>query len=277
MATTFSLSSPLLLHNGVQVPQIGLGTWQSRNGEEVVSAVTHALKVGYRHIDTASIYGNETGIGKAIREAGIPREQLFVTTKVWNSKQGYESTLKAFDQSLNELGLDYIDLYLIHWPVKGKFKHTWQALEELYEEGKVKAIGVSNFHVHHLEELFRSAHILPMVNQIELHPLLTQKEIIGFCHQHKIQVEAWSPLMQGHLDLPLLGALSTKYDRSPAQIVLRWNLQIGVITIPKSVTLRRIEENARIFDFELEETDVLALDGLNINRRFGPDPDNFYF
>lgn len=267
----------LSLHNGLKIPQLGLGTWQSKNGDEVISAVRQALRIGYRHIDTAAIYGNEAGIGKAIQQVEVPREQLFITTKVWNSRQGYDSTLKAFEQSKRDLGLGYVDLYLIHWPVKGRFTHTWRALEELYEEGQVKAIGVSNFQIHHLEELMFTAHVLPMVNQVELHPLLTQKDLLQFCRQHHIQVEAWSPLMQGHLDHPLLKVLSTKYERTPAQIVLRWNLQIGIITIPKSVTQHRIEENAKIFDFELEEADIMALDGLNTNHRFGPDPDNFNF
>ncbi|WP_025026465.1 aldo/keto reductase [Caldalkalibacillus mannanilyticus] len=274
---SIALQESTQLHNGVQMPWLGLGVWQVKEGNEIVSSVKHALQVGYRSIDTAAIYGNEEGVGKAIAEAGIPREELFVTTKVWNADQGYESTLQAFEESKKKLGLDYIDLYLIHWPVKGKYNDTWKALEKLYKDGQVRAIGVSNFQIHHLQDLMSQSEIVPMVNQVEYHPLLNQKELLAFCQEHKIQLEAWSPLMQGNLDLPLLQELSGKYQKSAAQIVLRWDLQNKVVTIPKSITAHRMEENAQVFDFELSTEDMAKLDELNQNRRFGPDPDNFDF
>jgi diketogulonate reductase-like aldo/keto reductase len=266
-----------VLHNGVQMPWLGLGVWKAKEGEEVEQAVKAALAHGYRHIDTAAVYGNEAGVGKALRESGVPREQVFVTTKVWNSDQGYDTTLRAFEESRKRLGLEYVDLYLVHWPVKGKYKETWKALEKLYKDGLVRAIGVSNFQVHHLEDVMADCEVVPMVNQVEYHPLLTQKELHAFCKQHKIQLEAWSPLMQGNLDVPLLADLARKYGKSPAQIVLRWDLQNEVVTIPKSVHEARIVENADLFDFELSAEDMQKIDGLNQNHRFGADPDNFNF
>ena len=265
------------LSNGVQMPLLGLGTWKSKDGEEVISAVKYALETGYSHIDTASIYGNETGIGRAIKESGIPRELLFITSKVWNSDQGYYSTLKAFELSINKLETNYLDLYLIHWPVKDKYKETWKALEKLYEEGKVKAIGICNFHIHHLEDLLPGCNVIPMINQVEYHPLLNQKHLLAYCKLNRIQFEAWSPLMQGYLTLPVLEELSDKYRKTPAQIVLRWDIQNGVITIPKSVKPARIIENAGIFDFELSEEDMARLNNMNSNERFGPNPDTFTF
>jgi diketogulonate reductase-like aldo/keto reductase len=239
--------------------------------------VKSAVETGYRSIDTAAAYGNEAGVGQAIEKCGVSRDQLFITTKVWNADQGYDTTLAAFEASMQKLGLDVLDLYLIHWPVAGKFKDTWRALEKLYRDGKVRAIGVCNFQIHHLEELMADSEIAPMVNQVEFHPLLTQKPLLSFCQQHNIQLEAWSPLMQGEVNKPLIEELGRKYGKSPAQIILRWDLQHGVVTIPKSVRPQRIEENAAIFDFELSEEDMSKLDGLNENRRYGPDPDNFNF
>lgn len=265
------------LHNGVAMPWLGLGVWKSKEGSEVVEAVKMALSAGYRSIDTAAAYGNEAGVGQGIAASGVKREEIFVTTKVWNADQGYDTTLAAFDTSMDKLGLDVLDLYLIHWPTKGKYKETWKALEKLYKDGKVRAIGVCNFQTHHLEDLMRDAEIVPMVNQVEYHPLLTQKPLLAYCKQHNIQLEAWSPLMQGNLDQPELAKLADKYGKTPAQIILRWDLQHGVITIPKSVRQHRIEENAAIFDFELSAEDMAAIDALNENRRFGPDPDNFNF
>lgn len=265
------------LHNGVQMPWFGLGVWKVEDGSEVVQAVKTAIETGYRSIDTAAVYGNETGVGQAVKESGVPRDQLFITTKVWNSDQGYDSTLRAFEDSRERLGLEYIDLYLIHWPVKGKYKETWKALEKLYADGAVRAIGVSNFQVHHLKDVMEGSEIVPMVNQVEYHPLLTQKELLSFCNSNQIQLEAWSPLMQGNLDHPKLVELSQKYGKTPAQIVLRWDLQHGVVTIPKSINSNRIQENAEIFDFELAAEDVAAIDALNQNHRFGADPDNFNF
>lgn len=271
------ISDCTTLRNGVQMPWLGLGVWRMSEGKEVINAVKTALKVGYCSIDTAAVYGNESGVGKAIRESGIPREKLFITTKVWNSDQGFDSTLKAFEVSRKKLGLEYIDLYLIHWPVRGKYKDTWKAMIKLYKEGFVRAIGVSNFHIHHLEDIMSDSELVPMVNQVEFHPLLTQVELRKFCKSNEIQFEAWSPLMQGRLDNPLLVELGKKYGKTPAQIVLRWDLQHGVVTIPKSAHENRIIENANVFDFELSQQDMEKIDSMNENRRFGPDPDNFNF
>lgn len=267
------------LHNGVRMPWLGLGVYKVEEGDEVRRAVRTALEVGYRHVDTAAFYQNEEGVGQAIRESGIPRDQIFVTTKVWNSDQGYESTLKAFDTSLKKLGFDYIDLYLVHWPVKGKYKETYKALEKLYKDGFVRAIGVSNFQTHHLEDVLADCEIKPMVNQVEFHPRLTQKPLLEFCKQHHIQLEAWSPLMRGSelLNEPTLVNIAKKYDKTPAQVILRWDLQHEVVTIPKSVTPERIAQNANIFDFTLTKEEMDAIDALNENRRIGSDPDNFDF
>jgi len=271
------LTDTAVLANGVRMPWLGLGVWKVQNGNEVVESVKAALRIGYRSIDTAAVYGNEEGVGQAIREAGVPREELFVTTKVWNANQGYDTALAAFEESLSRLKLDYVDLYLIHWPVKGKYKDTWRALEKLYRDGRVRAIGVSNFQVHHLEDVLKDCEVAPMVNQVEFHPLLIQQELRDFCKTRGIQLEAWSPLMQGNLDLPLLKELAETYGKTPAQIVLRWDLQHGVVTIPKSIREQRIRENADVFDFELSAGDMTRIDGLNRNRRFGADPDNFNF
>ncbi|MDN4594300.1 aldo/keto reductase [Polycladomyces subterraneus] len=260
------------------MPWLGLGVWRAQEGGEVENAVKTAIRVGYRSIDTAAMYGNEVGVGRAVRESGVPREELFITTKVWNTDQGYDSTLAAFEASLQRLGMDYVDLYLIHWPVAGKYKETWKALEKIYRDGRARAIGVSNFQIHHLEDLMADAEIKPMVNQVEFHPHLTQKELRAYCSQHGIQVEAWRPLMKGEVaNVPEIRELAAKYGKTPAQIVLRWNLQHGVVTIPKSVKEYRIRENADVFDFELSQEDMAKLDGLNRNQRFGPDPDNFDF
>ena len=265
------------LNNGVKMPWLGLGVYKTKDGEEVEQAIHYALKAGYRLIDTAAIYENEAGVGRAIAKADVAREDLFITTKVWNSDQGYESTLQAFETSRKKLGLEYVDLYLIHWPVKGKYKETWKALQKLYKEGFVRAIGVSNFQVHHLEDILQDSDVVPAVNQVEYHPLLTQKELHNFCKANNIQLEAWSPLMQGNLDNDVLKELSDKYGKTPAQIVIRWDLQNGVVTIPKSVRESRIIENANVFDFELTAEDMAKIDALNKNHRFGPDPDNFNF
>ncbi|MCX8047638.1 MAG: aldo/keto reductase [Anoxybacillus gonensis] len=274
-----SLQDAATLHNGVRMPWLGLGVYKVQEGEEVIRSVRTALEIGYRHIDTAAFYENEEGVGQAIRESGIRREEIFVTTKVWNSDQGYESTLKAFHTSLKKLGFDYIDLYLVHWPVKEKYKETYKALEKLYKDGFVRAIGVSNFQIHHLEDIFADCEIKPMVNQVEFHPRLTQKELLAFCKQHQIQLEAWSPLMRGGelLNEPMLVDIAQKYNKTPAQVILRWDLQHEVVTIPKSVTPQRIAQNANIFDFTLTKEEMDAIDALNENRRIGPDPDHFDF
>lgn len=277
-----SLQDTTTLKNGVNMPWLGIGVFKVEEGPELVNAVKFAIKHGYRSIDTAAIYGNEEGVGQAIREGmgetGITREELFITSKVWNSDLGYESTLAAYETSLKKLGLDYLDLYLIHWPVEGKYKDAWRALETLYKEGKVKAIGVSNFQVHHLEDVIKDAEIVPMVNQVEYHPRLTQKEVHAFCVEHGIQLEAWSPLMQGQLlDNPVLQEIAHSYNKSVAQIIIRWDLQNGVITIPKSTKEHRIVENASVFDFELSKEDMQRIDQLNQNHRVGPDPDHIDF
>ncbi|MEH7334229.1 aldo/keto reductase [Neobacillus drentensis] len=277
-----NLQTTTTLNNGVNMPWFGLGVFKVEEGPVLVNAVKSAIKHGYRSIDTAAIYENEAGVGEGIREGlaevGIAREDLFITSKVWNADLGYEETIAAYERSLTKLGLEYLDLYLVHWPVEGKFKEAWRALETLYKEGRVRAIGVSNFQVHHLEELMAEAEIKPMVNQVEYHPRLTQKELQAFCREHEIQLEAWSPLMQGGLlDNPVLGEIAGKYGKSPAQVILRWDLQNGVVTIPKSVKEHRIVENSQVFDFELSDEDMQRIDDLNQNHRVGPDPDNFDF
>ncbi|MGG0717438.1 aldo/keto reductase [Robertmurraya massiliosenegalensis] len=279
---TQQLQSTTVLQNGVKMPWFGIGVFKVEEGPELINAVKFAIKHGYRSIDTASIYGNEEGVGQGIREglveAGLTREELFVTSKVWNADLGYEATLAAYEASLQRLGLDYLDLYLVHWPVEGKYKDAWRALETLYKDGKVKAIGVSNFQVHHLEDLMKDAEIKPMINQVEYHPYLTQEEVQNFCQKHGIQLEAWSPLMQGQLlDHPVLAAIGKKYNKSIAQIILRWDLQNGVVTIPKSTKEHRIVENANIFDFELTTEEMTTMNELNRNHRVGPDPDNIDF
>ncbi|MGE7182428.1 aldo/keto reductase [Peribacillus sp. NPDC006672] len=277
-----NLQDTTTLHNGVKMPWFGLGVFKVEEGPELVNAVKLAIKHGYRSIDTAAIYENEEGVGQGIieglKEAGISREDLFVTSKVWNADLGYESTIAAYETSLKKLGLEYLDLYLIHWPVEGKYKEAWKALETLYKEGKVKAIGVSNFQIHHLKDLMKDAEVKPMVNQVECHPRLTQKEVQAFCKEQGIQLEAWSPLMQGELlDNEVLQEIATKYGKSVAQVILRWDLQNGIVTIPKSTKEHRIVENSSIFDFELTEEDMNRISELNQNHRVGPDPDNFDF
>ncbi|GED51184.1 MULTISPECIES: aldo/keto reductase [Brevibacillus] len=271
------LADTTVLNNGIKMPWLGLGVWKVKEGDEVQRAILSAIETGYRAIDTAAVYGNEAGVGDAIRDSGIARDQLFITTKVWNSDQGYETTLKAFDESMKKLRLDYLDLYLVHWPVQGKYLDTWKALEKLYRDGYVRAIGVSNFHVHHLEDLKQNSEIVPAVDQVEYHPLLTQKELLAYCKENGIQMEAWSPLMQGNLDQPVLVEIGQKYGKSPAQVILRWDLQNGVVTIPKSVTPERIRQNADVFDFTLTVEEMEQISRLNQNKRFGPDPDNFDF
>lgn len=270
------LQGKVKLNNGVEMPGFGLGVYKVEEGYEVENAVTSALQIGYRMIDTAAVYQNEVGVGNAVRQSGIDRSDLFITTKVWNDDQGYDETLRAFETSLNKLKMDYVDLYLIHWPVKGKYRDTWKALERLYDEKVVRAIGVSNFHVHHLENLMVVANIKPMVNQIEYHPHLTQPEVKPFCERENIQLEAWSPLKRGQLlNEPTIVQLAEKYGKTPAQIILRWDIQTNVITIPKSVKPERIQENANIFNFALSRDEVDRLTALNINDRSGTNPEKY--
>jgi diketogulonate reductase-like aldo/keto reductase len=269
-----SLQDTTTLHNGVKMPWFGLGVFKVQDGTEVIESVKTAIKYGYISIDTAAIYNNEEGVGQAINESGVSRDELFITSKVWNSDQGYESTLQAFETSLTKLGLDYLDLYLIHWPGKNKYKETWRALEKLYRDGRVRAIGVSNFQIHHLQDLMSEATIKPMVNQVEYHPHLTQKELHNFCKQEKIQLEAWSPLKRGQLlDDSTIQEIAEKHQKTIAQIILRWDLQNEVVTIPKSIREDRIIENADIFDFELSKEEMEKINGLNRNERSGSDPD----
>ena len=269
---------PIILNNGVEMPQLGFGVWQVPD-DEAERAVATALETGYRSIDTAAIYGNEEGTGKAIAVSGVAREDLFVTTKLWNSDQGYESTLRAFDTSLEKLGLEYVDLYLIHWPqpAKNKYVDTYKALEKLAADGRARSIGVSNFLREHLDRLLAETSVIPAVNQIELHPHLQQHAAREYHAQQGIATEAWSPLGSGKglLEVPAIVAIAQKHGRTPAQIVLRWHLQLGNVVIPKSVTPSRIKENIEVFDFSLDTEDLAAISALNEDRRTGPDPATF--
>lgn len=274
MVKLTGLKDTVVLNNGVEMPRLGLGVYKAENGAEVKEAVKAALEAGYRSIDTAAFYGNETGVGEAIRESNIPREEIFVTTKVWNDQQGYEETLAAFKESKEKLGVGVIDLYLVHWPIKGKYKDTWRALEKLYKEGHVRAIGVSNFKPHHLEDLLADAEYTPVINQVEFHPRLTQEETRAFCYEHKIQMEAWSPLMRGRLfENDTIKTIAETHGKTPAQVIIRWDLQHGFVTIPKSVHEKRINDNADVYDFVLSQSEMDQIDALNQNERTGPDPD----
>lgn len=266
----------LTLNNGVKMPQLGLGVWQAEEGREVENAVSVALQTGYRLIDTAAMYRNEEGVGKAIRESGVPHEDIFVTTKLWNSDHGYDSTRKAFDTSLEKLGLDYVNLYLIHWPVpaQNRYVETWKALEEILKDGRALAIGVSNFMPEHLEELLAQGDIVPAVDQIELHPRLQQREIRNICREHGIQVESWSPIMRGGelLSNSSITGIAEKHGKTAAQVIIRWHIQHGFVVIPKSVHDERIRENFDVFDFELDNTDMGTIDAMDRGERTGPDP-----
>ncbi|GAB3703415.1 aldo/keto reductase [Nocardiopsis oceani] len=265
------------LNNGVRIPQLGFGVWQVPD-DAVVEAVSHALAAGYRSIDTAAAYGNEEGVGEALRRSGLERGDVFVTTKLANPDQGYESTLRAFDASMERLGLEELDLYLMHWPLPQSdlYVSTWKAMERLYAEGRVRAIGVCNFQRSHLERVMEEGGIAPMVNQIELHPLLTQEELRAFDAEHNIATEAWSPLGHGELlTHPLIEELARALERTPAQILLRWHIQLGNVVIPKSVTPDRIRSNFDIFEFELAAEEMARISALNEDHRFGPDPDTF--
>lgn len=278
-----NMNSTITLNNGIEMPRLGLGVFRVEDSEELIKAVRAAIKNGYRSIDGAAIYGNEEAMGEGIRqgikEAGISREDLFITSKVWNADLGYEETIAAYEASLKRIGVDYLDLYLIHWPVEGKYKEAWKALEYLYKEGRVKAIGVSNFQVHHIQDLLADAEIKPVINQVELHPYLSQQKVREFCRENDIQVEAWSPLMAGNglLENEILKEIANKYNKTAAQVVLRWDLQSQIVTIPKSTNERRLTENIDIFDFNLSDDDMDKIDSLNKDLRVGPDPDNFDF
>jgi diketogulonate reductase-like aldo/keto reductase len=265
------------LHDGVEIPQLGFGVFQVPP-EDTQRVVEEALETGYRHIDTAAAYRNERSVGAAIAVSGIPRDEIFVTTKLWNSAQGYESTLGAFEKSLARLDLDRVDLYLIHWPVptEGRALETWRAFERIHEEGRSRTIGVSNFRVEDLEQLEREAEMLPTVNQIELHPHLPQAELRAWHEEHGVATESWSPLAQGNLLAnETIGAVAARRDRTPAQVILRWHLQLGNVVIPKSVTPKRIRENFALFDFELSDEDMTEIAALDVGQRIGPDPATF--
>lgn len=264
------IHSRTTLHNGKQMPIIGLGVWQIQDGEEVQKAIIHGFKTGYRLIDTARIYGNEKGVGRAIKDGGLAREEVFVTTKLWNDDQGYQTTFDALDASLERLGVSYVDLYLIHWPDPDREvrKQTWTAMEELYASGKARAIGVSNYTISHLEEISQFTDLSPMVNQVEFHPFLYQQELLVYCREHGIVLEAYSPLARGkNLDDPRVALIAEKYQKTNAQVFIRWGLQHGCVVIPKSVHKERMEENIDVFDFELLPEDMQALNVLNSELR----------
>lgn len=267
----------IILNNGIKIPQLGYGVFRVPE-EEVQEAVLHALDAGYRSIDTAQFYRNEQGLGEAIKRSNVPREDLFITTKVWNSEQGFNKTMKAFEESLNKLKLDYLDMYLIHWPTPkyDLYLETFKALEKLYADGLVKAIGVCNFHEEHLQRLLDECDVVPVVNQIECHPYLQQKELKAFCNKHLITIESWAPLRRGGplFEEPIITDLSKKYNKTPAQIVLRWHMQEGSIAIPKSVTPSRMKENIDVFDFELTNEDMIQIATLDKNERLGSNPEN---
>lgn len=267
----------ITLNNGLEMPQIGLGVWQVEE-KVATDSVKKAIETGYRSIDTAAIYQNEKGVGQGIKESGVPREELFITTKVWNADQGYDTTIKALDESLEKLGLDYVDLYLIHWPMpdKDRYIDTYKAMEKLYEDGKVKAIGVCNFEIDHLQRLMDECTVKPAVNQIECHPYLGQHEMKEFCAKNDIYLEAWSPLMQGGevLEDETIRNIAEKYGKEPAQVVIRWHLQSNSIVIPKSVTPSRIESNFDVFDFELTQDEMRTINDLDRNERKGPHPND---
>ena len=281
-----SLTDSYILPNGIKIPCIGFGTWQTPDGAVATSSVKAAIEAGYRHIDTAAVYDNEEGVGKGIRESGVKRSELFVTTKLWNDAHSYDKVFKAFDESMNKLGLEYLDLYLIHWPNPPMFRDhwqeanagTWKAMEELYASGKVRAIGISNFHRHHIEALKKTAKVQPMVNQIRLCPGDTQDDVVAASREHNMLLEAYSPLGVGRIfDVPEVKALAEKYGVSVAQLCIRWSLDRGYLPLPKSVTPSRIAENAKVFDFELDAEDIDLLAGMKGVCGFAADPDKTDF
>ena len=263
-----TLDSRAVLNNGVEIPLLGVGVYQSPPGQTTENAVRNALMIGYRLIDTAQLYGNEEDVGRALRKSGVSRDDVFITTKVWNSDQGYESTLQACNKSLQKLGLSYLDLYLIHWPVPEVSEETWKAMVRLLREQKTRAIGVSNFDIDDLSQLMQSSDVLPAVDQVEFHPFLYQERLLRFCEKNWIQMEAYSPLTRGmRINHPTIVAVANKYRKTPAQVLIRWSLQHGLVVIPKSIQEDRILENSRVFDFQLEPEDMKLFDSLNENLR----------
>ena len=270
-----NINTTVTLNNGVNIPVIGLGVFQSPAGGVTKQAILDSLEAGYRHIDTARIYGNEVDVGKAVAECGLPRVDIFVTTKLWNADQGYESTLDAFEISLGKMDLEYIDLYLMHWPVEGRRLESWTAMEELFAKGRCRSIGVSNFMVHHLEGLLQKAHVVPAINQIEMSPYnyLHRKETLDLCHSTGIVIEAYSPLTKGRkLKDPRLVEIAAKYGKTTAQLLIRWALEKHYVVLPKSVNKDRIIENADVFDFTISEEDLAIMDGFNEDLATGWDP-----
>ena len=281
-----NINSTYSLRNSYTIPCIGFGTFEVNDGDETINSVLEALKQGYRHIDTATRYNNEESVGLAIKQSGINRDEIFVTSKLWNSDQGYETTLKAFDTTLTKLDMEYLDLYLIHWPIPVNHKEdweqstydTWRAMEKLYKDGKIKAIGVSNFKPHHLKALIEKAEIMPMINQIELHPSHLQEETVTFCIKNNILIEAWGPLSRGKIfTVKEIQEIANKYNKTIAQVTLRWHIQNGIIPLPKSVTPSRIKENLDIFDFELSLEDMIKINEITNCSGTGIDPDNISF
>ena len=273
MSDPLGVDSCIRLADGVEIPRLGLGVYQSRPGEETRRAVVAALAAGYRHVDTARVYGNERDVGAALRESGVPRERVFVTTKLWNADHGYDATLRAVDASLSRLGLEQLDLYLVHWPVEGLRRDTWRAMEEIRAAGKARSIGVSNYTPRHLEELLGHARVPPSVDQVELHPFLRQDALEAFARLHRVQVEAYAPLAKAlRMDHPTLRAVAARHGKTPAQVLVRWGLQRDLVVIPKSVRPERIRENAQVFDFALDDADLKALRGLDEGLRTSWDP-----
>jgi len=270
-----TLESRITLNDGRTIPVLGLGVWQAAPGRETRQAVAYALEIGYRLIDTARMYGNEKDVGAAVQQSGIPREEIFITTKLWNDEHGYEAALRAFEKSRQALGLDFVDLYLIHWPVPRLRRESWKALLKLRDEGHARSIGVSNYTIRHLQEVLSASPIPPSVNQVELHPFLYQRELLEFCRSHGIQVEAYSPLARGRrLDDPVIREIAARHARTPAQVLIRWSLQHGLVVIPKSSRPERIRENAAVFDFELRPEDMGRLDSLDERSHVAWNPDD---
>ncbi len=278
LSMSILLGTTVALHGNVQIPLLGFGTFRVKEGRDVEQAVAAALDLGYRHVDTAVIYRNEEGVGRAIAASGIDRSEIFVTTKLWNSDQGYEPTLEAIDASLGRLGMDYVDLYLVHWPKPANTVETWRAMEEIQASGKARAIGVSNFLTHHLDLLLESANVVPSINQIQFHPHLQSPDLVEYCDEHGIEIEAWGPLKQGLiLDDVELAAIAGAHSVTVPQVVLRWMLQRGVVAIPKSVTPSRIAENADLYGFELSALEMVTINAMDRDDRVGPHPDHINF
>jgi methylglyoxal/glyoxal reductase len=261
---------------GVSINRLGVGTYRAEEGPDVQREVRAALSLGYRTVDTAALYGNEHSVGEVIRESGIPREDLFVTTKLWNTEQGYDRALRAFDDSLSRLGFDYVDLYLVHWPVPSKMRETWRAMEKILASGRTRAIGVCNFLGHHLEELSTVGNVAPALNQFEYHPRLQQPELVDYCRANGIAIQAWAPIMRGRVSaIPQIVEVAERHSKTPAQVTIRWILQRGILTIPKSIHADRLAENAEVYEFELTDLEMAMIDALDRGERIGPDPDRF--